>query len=195
MHQCVEGATVGPDNFTFTSGEDVVRLQDVPSEFRAVLSGHIHRHQVLTTDLRGRRLDVPVLYPGSIERTSIAEIDEPKGFMVAHVSESGARWEFRRLPARPMLRREVTLDGVSAYMLDSQIRAIIAEAPPDAVLYIRVAGTLTDEQLRIVSARHLRRIAPDTMNIELRIGDGAFVRRPSSAHTDEGVQLRFATPA
>jgi DNA repair exonuclease SbcCD nuclease subunit len=195
MHQCVEGATVGPGNFKFTTGEDVVRLQDVPSELRAVLAGHIHRHQVLTTDLRGRSLDIPVLYPGSIERTSIAEIDEPKGFMVAHVGESGARWEFRRLPARPMLRREVTLGGVSANVLESQIRAIIADVPSEAVLYIRVVGTLTNEQLRVVSARRLRRIAPDTMNIELRIGDGAFGRRPSSTHANEDAQLRFATPA
>lgn len=195
MHQCVEGATVGPGNFTFTTGEDVVRLQDVPSEFRAVLAGHIHRHQALTTDLRGRPLDAPVLYPGSIERTSIAEIDEPKGFMIAHVSESGARWEFRQLPARPMLRKELTVDGVGAHRLDAQIRAIIADAPPDAVLWLRVAGTLTDEQLRIVSARRLRAIAPDTMNIELRIGDGSFVQRPSSTHASADVQLRFATPA
>lgn len=195
MHQCVEGATVGPGNFTFTTGEDVVRLQDVPSEFRAMLAGHIHRHQVLTTDLRGRPLDAPVLYPGSIERTSIAEIDEPKGFMVAHVSESGARWEFRRLPARPMVRKEVTVDGLSAHVLDSQVRAIIADAPSDAVLWIRVAGALSDEQLRVVSAKRLRAIAPDTMNIELRIGDGSFVERSSSTHASGDVQLRFAMPA
>ena len=195
MHQCVEGATVGPGNFTFTTGEDVVRVQDVPSEFRAVLAGHIHRHQVLTTDLRGRPLDAPVLYPGSIERTSIAEIDEPKGFMIAHVSESGARWEFRQLPARPMVRKELTVDGMSAHSLDAQIRAMIAEAPSDAVLWLRVTGTLTDDQLRVVSARRLRAIAPDTMNVELRIGDGSFVQRPSVTEATGDDQLLFATPA
>src|SRR5512138_1198350 len=167
MHQCVEGATVGPSDFTFTSGEDVVRLDDVPSEFRAVLAGHIHRHQVLTSDLGGRRLDAPVLYPGAIERTSVAEIDEPKGFMVVHVGESGARWEFRRLPARPMLRKELLVDGMSARMLDSEIRAIIADAPSDAVLWIRVVGAVTDDHLRVLSARHMRAIAPDTMNVEV----------------------------
>ena len=167
MHQCVEGATVGPGDFRFTSGEDVVRLHDIPSEFGAVLAGHIHRHQALTTDLRGRRLDAPVLYPGAIERTSIAEIDEPKGFMVVHIGESGARWEFRRLPARPMVRKELAVDGMSPRTLDSEIRAIIANAPPDAVLWIRVSGPLTDEHLPVVSARRLRAIAPDTMNVEL----------------------------
>ena len=167
IHQCAEGATVGPGDFTFTSGEDVVRLHDVPSEFRAVLAGHIHRHQILATDLRGQRLDVPVLYPGAIERTSVAEIDEPKGFMVVHVGERGVRWEFRRLPARPMVRQDVVVDGMSAGVLDSRIRGIVADAPSDAVLWIRVAGAVTDEHFRVLSARRMRAIAPGTMNVEL----------------------------
>ena len=82
LHQCIEGATVGPSDFMFRSAADVVRHRDVPCEFAAVLSGHIHRQQVLTEDLRGRPLASPVLYPGSIERTSFSEADEPKGFML-----------------------------------------------------------------------------------------------------------------
>ena len=88
---------------------------------------------------------------------------------VVHVGETGARWEFRRLPARPMLRRDVPVDGMSARMLDSEIRAIIADAPSDAVLCLRIAGAVTDEQLRVVSARRMRAIAPDTMNVELSV--------------------------
>ena len=69
IHQCVEGATVGPNDFTFTTAADVIRARDLPAGFCAVLSGHIHRHQVLTRDLRGMPIPTPVLYPGSIERT------------------------------------------------------------------------------------------------------------------------------
>ena len=107
-----EAATVGPVDFMFTTAEDVIRVHDVPSEFAAVLTGHIHRHQVLTTDLRHRPIATPVLYPGSIERTSVAEIGEQKGFMVVDVEQSGresrVRWQFRRLPARPMIRHETS---------------------------------------------------------------------------------------
>ena len=85
LHHCVEGATVGPANFTFTTASDVIRVRDVPGEFAVVLSGHIHRHQVITNDLRGRAIDTPILYPGSIERTSLAEIDETKGFMLLNI--------------------------------------------------------------------------------------------------------------
>jgi hypothetical protein len=52
---------------------------------------------VLTTDLRGTALAAPVLYPGSIERTSVAEADEEKGFMIVEVvcDDSGARVDWR----------------------------------------------------------------------------------------------------
>jgi len=56
---------------------------DVPSDFAAVLAGHIHRRQTLTRDLRGRALGAPVIYPGSIERTSFAERNEDKGYVIA----------------------------------------------------------------------------------------------------------------
>ncbi|MBW2622570.1 MAG: metallophosphoesterase, partial [Deltaproteobacteria bacterium] len=50
MHHCVEGSTVGPKNYTFRYNRDVVRISDIPEAFAAVLSGHIHRFQVLTRD-------------------------------------------------------------------------------------------------------------------------------------------------
>jgi DNA repair exonuclease SbcCD nuclease subunit len=55
-----------------------VRAGDIPQGFAAVLSGHIHRFQVLHKDLRERPLAAPVFYPGAIERTSFAEKDEKK---------------------------------------------------------------------------------------------------------------------
>lgn len=183
MHQCAEGAIVGPGDFTFTSAPDVIRCRDVPSGFAAVLSGHIHRHQALTRDLLGRRLATPILYPGSIERTSFAEMDEPKGFMIVHlsVSETGTRvrWEFRHLPARPMIRRTLAAAGRDAAALDSAVRAIVADAPPDAVLRIQMAGAVERSALRVLSAAHLRTFAPATMNVEVRAEDGShLVPRP-----------------
>ena len=111
MHQCVEGATVGPNDFTFRNGDDVIRAADIPEGLTAVLSGHIHRFQVLTRDLKGHPLRAPVLYPGSVERTSFAEKDEKKGYLVLEL-DSGSpgkpalRWKFHELPARPMVYGE-----------------------------------------------------------------------------------------
>jgi hypothetical protein len=171
MHHCVEGATVGPGDYTFTTAADVVRLGDITADFNAVLSGHIHRHQVITTDLRKRSLASPVLYPGSIERTSVAEIGETKGFMIVHIGEDDrrdhVRWEFRALPARPMICTELAAGSMSEPALAGAVEALVAQAPPDAVLSIRVAGSLTAAQWRALSPSRLRALAPETMNLEV----------------------------
>lgn len=185
MHHCVEGATVGPANFTFTTADDVVRLRDVPRAFCAVLSGHIHRHQVLTSDLSGRDIPTPVLYPGSIERTSLAEMDEPKGFVIVSLGDAGPCWEFHRLPARPMIVRELDASPMSASRLDSAVRAVVAASPADAVLSIRVLGGLTVDQLRILSSARIRAWAPRTMNVEISATTWLPPRQPAQ---------RMATP-
>jgi DNA repair exonuclease SbcCD nuclease subunit len=175
-HHCFEGATVGPGDFTFTTAADVIRPRDVPPAFGAVLSGHIHRHQILTCDSSGRRLSTPVLYPGSIERTSLAEIDEAKGFMIVTLRDNEATWEFRRLPARPMIRRQLDGEAMDAATLDAALREIIAGVPSDAVVAIRVGGSLNVDQLRMLSSARIRALAPRTMNVEI----SEWRRRPNS---------------
>ena len=184
LHHCFEGATVGPQNFTFTTADDVIRVQDVPTSFAAVLSGHIHRHQVLSRDLRKRPVAVPVFYPGSIERTAWAELGETKGYMIVHVGGSGAAdvgWQFHELPARPMIAQRVNVSGMSPFELECAVRSIVAAAPDDAVLGIRIDGQLSDAQSHVVTAARLRRIVPESMNLELHISRqaaGVFGRDP-----------------
>jgi DNA repair exonuclease SbcCD nuclease subunit len=155
----------------------VIRARDLPAGFAGVLSGHIHRHQVLACDLQGRPLRAPVLYPGSIERTSFAEADEPKGFMIVRVSESidGIRldWQFTQLPARPMLAAQVDAGVLHAAALDARLRALVAAAPLDAVLKVRVGGSPSPAHLRVMSAAHLRTFVPETMNLDVRAADGS----------------------
>jgi DNA repair protein SbcD/Mre11 len=205
LHHCVEGATVGPADFTFTSAADVIRGRDIPSGLAAVLSGHIHRHQVLTHDLAGRPLAAPVLYPGSIERTSFAEQGEAKGFMVVTLlPDGGVHWTFRPLPARPMLVRELDAAALRGGELDVAMRDIIAAAPPDAVLRIRVSGDVAASDLHLFSAARLRAIVPGTMNVEVVMPDAPFRQRrrrasrvtavphaPSGAGATRTVELRL----
>lgn len=94
MHHCVEGATCGPGNFTFSDAPDVVARADLPHDVAAVLCGHIHRHQVLRSDGLP-----PVIYCGSTESTSRAEAGETKGVVLLHLDPDGlVRHEFRGLP-------------------------------------------------------------------------------------------------
>lgn len=191
VHHCVEGATVGPADYMFTTSDDTLRLQDMPAGFAGVLSGHIHRHQVLTRDLRGRPIAAPVLYPGSIERTALAEIGEEKGYLMLAL-EVQLRWEFKPLPARPMIRHEIVATGLTGAALIARVRGIVRDAPADAVLALRVTGTLTESQWRCLSAAQLRAFVPATMNVEV-IPDGGFVRdralAPSDAEAGQSVQL------
>jgi DNA repair protein SbcD/Mre11 len=197
IHHCVEGATVGPHDFVFTTAPDVIRASDLPRDFAAVLSGHIHRHQVLTADRGGRPLGTPVLYPGSIERTSAAEIGEVKGYLVLEVTPDGGRgevrWEFRTLPARPLLMRTIEANTVGD--LDAELRAVIGAAPADAVLMIRIEGELMDAQLRAIAASRVRAFTPATMNVEIRATSMRYARRPAAraapthARTSENLLL------
>jgi len=171
-HHCFEGARVGPADYTFRSGEEVIKAADLPPGLAALLSGHIHRHQVLTNDLRGRPLKAPVLYPGSIERTSFAEKDEPKGCLTVRLGTRGAvrgrllGWSFRELPARPMI--QVDLEGGRLKGLDPQawLQERLAGLDPEGVVRLRVRGEVPWEWRRALGAPSLRRLAPETMNLE-----------------------------
>jgi DNA repair exonuclease SbcCD nuclease subunit len=195
IHQCVEGATVGPNDFTFTTAADVIRARDLPAGLAAVLSGHIHRHQVLTRDLRGMAIAAPVLYPGSIERTSLAEANETKGYLTVDLTrgagETRVDWRFHQLPARPLVRHEIHLDAVRDSTVEAAIRNLIAASPADAVLTIRVVGRLGEDARRTLAAANLRRLAPATMNIELKLEDedGVVVRPASPRQSDVVLEL------
>lgn len=167
IHHCVEGATVGPADFTFRRGPDVIRCRDLPEGVDAVVSGHIHRHQVLTTDLYGRPLPAPVIYPGSVERTAFAEMGEPKGTVLLEIDDDGAvRWSFDELPARPMVETEVPLEGVSPAVAKMRVHRAVEDAAPDAVLRLKVTGRIPDGVREVLAAAYLRKLAP-RMNVEV----------------------------
>lgn len=111
FHQTVEGATVGPVDYVFRSNTDVIPGAAIPCGFAAVIAGHIHRHQVLTRDLAGRRMAAPVFYPGSTQRTSVAECGEAKGTVTLDLAPDGdgkgslRAWAFHPLPDGQALSR------------------------------------------------------------------------------------------
>lgn len=112
FHQSVEGATVGPADYVFrSSSADVIAARSIPGDFAAVLAGHIHRAQILTSDLTGRLLAAPVFYPGSTERTSAAENGEPKGYVTLELEPGfGSKGRlrdcrFHALPQSPPVER------------------------------------------------------------------------------------------
>jgi DNA repair exonuclease SbcCD nuclease subunit len=192
MHHCIEGATLimGTRLYTFREGHDVIKLSDIPNDVSAVLSGHIHRFQVLTRDLNGRRIAVPVFYPGSIERTSFAEKDEPKGYLTLALSrEMGVssedikvcdecaqkgkltNWQFHELPARPMKRLELKAEGMKGEELKQWLKTALDALPSDGIINICIHGRLLPDALEVVSAASLRLLTPETMNLSITLTD------------------------
>lgn len=164
VHHCFEGARVGPQNWVFRDADDVVAAADVPAGVSAVLSGHVHRHQVLTHDLGRRPLPAPVLYAGSVERTSVAERGERKGYLL--LDFAGARlvgWQFHELPTRPL----VLLKLHAGRELDSTLERALAEAPRDALVVLQVEGTLSAGEQRLLGAEALRERVPESMNVRV----------------------------
>ena len=174
IHHCVEGAVCGPPpGHVFRHAPDVIAARDLPRGVAAVLSGHVHRHQVLRRDLAGRPLPSPVVYAGSVERTSFAEREETKGYVRLTIS-SGGRLEgcdFIPLPARPM--RVHTLTGPEA-ALEGEMRAVLAGAPRDVVLQFRVPAQLAGAQA--LRAERLRAIAGREANVEVSLVPPAIRR-------------------
>jgi DNA repair exonuclease SbcCD nuclease subunit len=173
LHQTIEGSRV--EGFTFRFGADIVRGRDIPSGLAAVLCGHIHRSQTLTRDLSGRQLASPVLYPGSVERTSLAEREEPKGYLILDLeanAESGGRlerWEFRGLPARPMFAVSVDATDLTPEALERSIRDELGRLPADAVVHLRIEGRLEAVSAEVIRAANLRRLHPPTMTVTLHL--------------------------
>lgn len=163
MHQTVEGATVGPNEFTFRRGADVVPRHALPRRFDGVLSGHIHRRQTLTGS------HPPVLYPGSIERTSFAEKDEVKGFLELRVDpRRGAEIvsEFVPLPTRPMV--EIMLPSrLDPGAIRSHLAARAAALDRDAVVRLTSDGVLARGALRLLLRDRLRSFFPPSVNVQL----------------------------
>ncbi|MBI2892562.1 MAG: metallophosphoesterase [Deltaproteobacteria bacterium] len=190
MHHCFEGATCGNGSgrdHTFRFEDDAVRAADLPGDVAAVLTGHIHRHQVLTRDLSGRRLSAPVLYPGSTERTSFAERDEVKGVLLVELSSSGVeRWRFQHLAARPMIAVDLSGPFAGPEALDRFVEDAIGASPPDAILRFRVTAPLPPRAAEILSAARLRSIAPATMNIDVRVAVGALAPAAPGGYDPRG---------
>jgi exonuclease SbcD len=171
LHQTVEGARVGPSGYTFRRGQDVIPRRDLPPEAVAVLSGHIHREQVLEVRMVGDMRSPPVIYPGSIERTSFAERDEGKGFYDITLSISeGGRWEiekleFLELPARPMV--DITLDKtLSPGEVADFIRGQASLIDPQSIVRLKCDPEIDPEVNKVVTSRLLREILPETMNYQ-----------------------------
>jgi len=167
LHQAVDGAQVGPSDYTFKYNKDVIDIRDIPANIAAVLSGHIHRRQILYSD------KVPVIYPGSIERTSFAEKNEQKGFYeidFAPDTNENKHWivekiKFLRLAARPMA--DIYLNGLhSKSAIEKSIMKQCADLAQDSIVRLRQFET-SRAGYSPVNLSFIRSILPSSFSVQM----------------------------
>lgn len=160
MHQAIEGSQVGPANYTFRPGNDVIALNDLPDDFDLILSGHIHRAQILHT-----RNNTPVIYPGSIERTAFAEKDEQKGFYEINITnEKKCSFKFIGLNARPMVDLYLEKEAYTPSSLKHEVGVRVKDLMPDSIIRIKMKNV---DHLHLLTTQLLDEIIPGTMNYQL----------------------------
>jgi DNA repair exonuclease SbcCD nuclease subunit len=148
----------------------------LPSEIDAVLAGHIHRCQFLTRDMRGEPFPAPVLYPGSIERTSFAERLEPKGFLILESSfpDSTLRpvlsHTFHSIPCRTMIDLPLPAAKLNGAEGDRVLKGLLSALDPNGIVRLSVRGELTQQATSLLRAERLHRMAPATMNVTINWG-------------------------
>ncbi|MDN5354041.1 MAG: repair protein SbcD/Mre11 [Candidatus Cloacimonadota bacterium] len=155
-HQTLQGANI--KNFTFRYGRDVLPLEYIPEHIDSVLSGHIHRAQVL------QHKNLTAIYPGSTEKTSIVEKDEQKGFVYLELDQDGLKYNFEKLPTRPMYNLEVDFYSEDEQRVVNWLQAHIQEFPQEAVVRLKCDIPQTRKLLK---AELLQNIFPNTMSYRL----------------------------
>ena len=158
MHQIVEGSKV--KNYTFKGNPDVIRIDELSDAITCILSGHIHRYQLL----HNPENKLPVLYPGSSERTSYQEAEETKGWcrLSFEPSENGYTFdhEFIPLPTRPM----ETLRFEDRLYSEDEIRNLILEKvktiAPNSVLRFQCK---LEETLYMINRKPVMALIPNSI--------------------------------
>lgn len=170
MHEAVEGAQVGPNDFTFRPGDGVISMIDLPPQFQIILAGHIHRRQILPGVIEGN--SPRVVYPGSTERTSFAERSETKGFCEIDIAPTAAGdWHvenvrFLDLPARAMIEIDIA-PVTNAATLQSFLQNQTSRIDQNAIVRVISSTELAPTVGSMLTASFLRSVCPPTMNVQL----------------------------
>ncbi|MCF7920005.1 MAG: metallophosphoesterase [Candidatus Cloacimonetes bacterium] len=162
MHQAIDGCRVA--GYTFRNSPDVININELDPVFDLVLSGHIHRRQILQN---GKQ---PIIYPGSVERTSFQEMSEPKGYYVVNAGRGKiVNIDFRELPSRPMCDLNIE-SWIGEADWEDKLVVELMKFPQDALVRLRSQRELIPEERSRLKAESLRRIFPSSMNYSISSG-------------------------
>ena len=155
-HVWVSGATIGSERLMTIGQEHVLLLSNVANPaFDYIALGHIHKHQVLSTN-------PPVVYSGSLERLDFGEEADDKGFYLVEIEqdkETGKRqvsFDFHPVAGRRFLTININIAPDDADPTATVLKAIAEQADKvtDAIARLQIGlpaeseGQLRDNDLR-----------------------------------------------
>jgi DNA repair protein SbcD/Mre11 len=167
MHQTVENSKI--ETYTFRSGKDIIPLKNIPGNFHAILSGHIHRKQILSKESGVQK--IPIIYPGSIERTSFMEKNEDKGFFEIVFTHKNEKWEidylkFHILPTRPM--EDLLIEqNINIEVLKSYLFAKLSKYDKNAIIRLKCDPNLDQGIKAKITPKFLRETFSKSLNFQI----------------------------
>tara|TARA_B100000315_G_scaffold249955_1_gene281977 strand:+ start:364 stop:1608 length:1245 start_codon:yes stop_codon:yes gene_type:complete len=169
-HVWVSGAKVGSERTMTIGQEHELLLSNVAHPaFDYIAMGHLHRHQVLSTN-------PPVVYAGSLERVDFGEEEDDKGFCLVEIEpnkETGERqvsFNFHQVEGRRFLTINIGIEPEDADSTSTVLKAIASEEEKvkDAIVRLQISlpaeieGQLRDSDLRnALKEAHYFNIAKD----------------------------------
>ena len=131
IHHAIDGVKAGHQFFEFRNRKDTLNIKDLPGDFDMILSGHIHKHQILEAPSKTGK-NVPIIYSGSTERTMFDEINEVKGYHSLNIKDKAFVHQFHPLQTRPMyqidLRQETLISEQLAQFLSTKMKTFEDDA-------------------------------------------------------------------
>ncbi len=190
LHQSIDSAVCGPADYRFRRGADVIGRNAIPAAFQYLAAGHVHRHQRLVP---AAGLAQQIVYAGSPDRITFAEKDEAKGCVVIEHDGQRLAWRFVEHEVRPMQVHPLVATARQRDRLREEIHAVLAAAPPRAVLQVRLAGPVERGDLRGLAIAELaERVRPDVL---LSVSYRGVEFGEAAAPADIGVQPNVTAPA
>ncbi|MBI4187877.1 MAG: exonuclease SbcCD subunit D, partial [Chloroflexi bacterium] len=139
-HVWVAGAQLASERMMTIGQEHVLLLSNVAHPaFDYIALGHIHKHQVLSTD-------PPVVYAGSLERVDFGEENDDKGFCLVEIEpgQTGKRkvsFNFHPVIGRRFLTIDVNIEADDADPTATVLRAIAGQEDKirDAIVRLQIS--------------------------------------------------------